>query len=62
MKEIDGGEYRVVIKSPAQVDELNRILRLKDPLVPVIKRNSVTNSQYIITAGGYKTLKEYFEI
>ena len=61
MKEVDRGEYRVVIKSPAQVDELNRILRLEDPLVSVIKRNSVTNSQYIITAGSYKILKEYFE-
>ena len=52
-------KHRVVIKSATQVDELNRILLLKDGTLPKIKKDAGSVSQYIIEASSYEALREY---
>lgn len=52
-------KHRVVIKSATQVDELNRILLLKDGTLPKIKKDAGSVSQYIIEASSYEALCEY---
>ena len=52
-------KHRVVIKSAIQVDELNRILLLKDGTLPKIKKDAGSVSQYIIEASSYEALCEY---
>ena len=56
------GFYRVIIESPAQVDELNRILLSKDGLVSKITKDPRTLSQYIITESSYAILQDYFKL
>ena len=53
-------KHRVVIKSATQVDELNRILLLKDGTLPKIKKDASSVSQYIIEASSYEALRKYF--
>lgn len=57
----DGMHY-VIIDSPAQVDELNRILLSENGIVPKIKKDLRTLSQYIITESSYAILKDYFKL
>lgn len=57
----DGTHY-VIIDSPAQVDELNRILLSENGIVPKIKKDLRTLSQYIITESSYAILKDYFKL
>ena len=52
-------KHRVVIKSATQVDELNRILLLKDGTLPKIKKDAGSVSQDIIEASSYEALREY---
>ena len=58
----EDGMHYVIIDSPAQVDELNRILLSENGIVPKIKKDLRTLSQYIITESSYAILKDYFKL
>ena len=58
----EDGTHYVIIDSPAQVDELNRILLSENGIVPKIKKDLRTLSQYIITESSYAILKDYFKL
>lgn len=61
-KDPNSSDYKSPIQNQFFKDELNRLLGIIDPSLPIISKDKGTISTYIIKPSSYEKLCEYFKI